>query len=146
GAGQKSKVFVYLQQVAEHVGGYDEWTVDITAAAQEIKNKKGSVRIAVWCDNSRDVEMIPSSLSDFNLYGGIYRYVNLVYVPAIALERVHIESKVEPGGKASVAVRVRVYNPAGLTDECEIAIEVLDPHGKSIHSSSKGTAPAKGEN
>jgi len=58
----------------EHVGGYDEWTVDITdVAAQEIKVNKGSVRIAVWCDNSRDLEMIPSSLSDFNLYGGLYR-------------------------------------------------------------------------
>ena len=113
GAGQKSKVFVYLKPVAEHVGGYDEWTVDITdAAAQEMKINKGSVRLAVWCDNSRDLEMIPSSLSDFNLYGGLYRYVNLVYVPAISLERVHIETKVEPGGKASAAVRVRLYNPS----------------------------------
>ena len=147
GAGQKSKVFVFLQQVAEHIGGYDEWTVDITdAAAQEIKSNKGSVRTAVWCDNSRDLEMIPSSLSDFNLYGGLYRYVNLVYVPAISLERVHVESKVEPGGKASAAVRVRLYNPAALTDECELAIEVLDPRGKPIHSSTKRGAPAKGEN
>jgi beta-galactosidase len=147
GAGQKSKVFVYLQQVAEHVGGYDEWTVDITeAAAQEIKINKGSVRVAVWCDNSRDLEMIPSSLSDFNLYGGLYRYVNLVYVPAISLERVHIESKVEPGGKASAAVRVRLYNPGALTDECELTIRVLDPGGKVIHTEVKRGAPAKGEN
>ena len=134
GAGQKTKVFVYLTQVAEHVGGYDEWTVDITdAAAQEIKSNKGSVRIAVWCDNSRDLEMIPSSLSDFNIYGGLYRYVNLVYVPAISLERVHVETKVE-GGKATAAVRIWQYNPANLTDPVSLAIEVLDPQGNRVFS------------
>jgi len=33
GAGQKSQVFVGMEKVGEHVGGYDEWTVDITDAA-----------------------------------------------------------------------------------------------------------------
>ena len=42
------------------------------------------MQLAVLCDNSRDLEMIPSDLSDFNRYGGLYRHVNLVYVPAIA--------------------------------------------------------------
>ena len=57
---------MYLEQVAEHVGGYDEWTVDITdAAAQAAKANKGSVPVAVWCDNSRDLEMIPSTPERF---------------------------------------------------------------------------------
>lgn len=30
--------------------------------------------------------MIPSDMSDFNLYGGLYRYVNLVYTPAVHFE------------------------------------------------------------
>jgi len=146
GAGQKTRVFVYLNPVAEHVGGYDEWGVDITdAAAAEVRANKGNVRLAVWSDNSRDQEMIPSSQSDFNLYGGLYRYVNLVYVPAISLERVHIESKAEAGGKASAAVRVRLYNPSALTDEVEIGIEILDPAGKAIHTSSRRMAPWQGE-
>jgi beta-galactosidase len=140
GAGQKSKVYVYLKQVAEHVGGYDEWSVDITdAATAEARANKGAVRLAVWSDNSRDPEMIPSSLSDFNLYGGLYRYVNLVYVPAISLERVHIET-----GKANAAVHVRLYNPSALTDEVEIAIEVTGPKGEKIHSSTKRLAPWTG--
>src|SRR6476659_2228557 len=32
GAGQKTKVYIFNQLVGEHVGGYDEWTVDITNA------------------------------------------------------------------------------------------------------------------
>ncbi|HEY3840840.1 MAG TPA: glycoside hydrolase family 2 TIM barrel-domain containing protein, partial [Bryobacteraceae bacterium] len=136
GAGQKSKVFVYLKEIASHVGGYDEWTVDITEpAADAAKANKGSVPLAVWCDNSRDLEMIPSSLSDFNLYGGLYRYVNLVYVPAISLERVHVGTHVDPAGKASAKVRVRLYNPAKFTEDCEITTEILDPQGNSLHTS-----------
>ena len=89
GAGQKSQVFIGLKKVGEHVGGYDQWDVDITdAVAQE---NTGEVPLAVMCDNSRDAESIPSDLSDFNRYGGLYRHVSLVYVPAISVERVHIE-------------------------------------------------------
>src|SRR4029077_3818842 len=127
--------FVYLTQVAEHVGGYDEWTVDITdAAAEAAKVNKGNVPVAVWCDNSRDLEMIPSSLSDFNLYGGLYRYVNLVYVPAISLQRVHVETKADASGKASATVTVRLYNPGKLSDPGELAVEILDPLGKRIQT------------
>lgn len=58
GAGQKTEVWVGQKRVARHVGGYDEWTVDITDAAAGQK----SVPIAIFCDNSRDLKMIPSSL------------------------------------------------------------------------------------
>ena len=33
GAGQKSEVFVGLERAGSHVGGYDEFTIDITDAA-----------------------------------------------------------------------------------------------------------------
>ncbi len=65
------EVFVYLKQAAEHI---------TDSASQEIRSNKGNVRVAVWCDNSRDLEMIWSSLGDFNLCGGLYRYVNLVMI------------------------------------------------------------------
>ncbi|GHT50507.1 hypothetical protein AGMMS49982_05950 [Bacteroidia bacterium] len=45
-----------------------------------LKRFKNKVPIAIRCDNSRDVEMIPSDMSDFNVYGGIYRLVHLIYV------------------------------------------------------------------
>ena len=82
GAGQKSQVFVGLKKVGEHLGGYDEWTVDITDA---VAGAGGSdIPLAVLCDNSRDAESIPSDLSDFNRYGGLYRHVSLIYAPAIS--------------------------------------------------------------
>jgi beta-galactosidase len=32
GAGQKTEVYIYSTRVGAHIGGYDEWTVDITEA------------------------------------------------------------------------------------------------------------------
>ncbi len=134
GAGQRSQVFIYTEKVGEHLGGYDEWTVDITdAAAKAMKNEafKGEVPLAVMCDNSRDAESIPSDLSDFNRYGGLYRHVSLVYVPAISLERVHVEPVLD-GGKATVKVRARLHNTAALKDEVEVVFDVKDAAGNSL--------------
>ena len=69
GAGQKTRVYVGDQLVADHVGGYDEFQVDITEAAEAVRLPDGSVPLLIRCDNSRDLEAIPSDLSDFNLYG-----------------------------------------------------------------------------
>ena len=67
GVGQKTEVYIYTTKVGSHVGGYDEWTVDITdAMAACQKNKlcqdlfKGKIPLSIRCDNSRDAEMIPS--------------------------------------------------------------------------------------
>lgn len=147
GAGQKSEVYVYTGKVGEHVGGYDEFTVDVTdAAATALKNpdNKGLVPVSVLCDNSRDLEMIPSNLSDFNLYGGLYRYLNLVYVPAIALERVHVESKLAPQGQATAVIRARLYNPAALKDDVNLTVQVTDSKGKVVHANSQSVMPWSG--
>lgn len=148
GAGQKSQVFVNLDKVGEHQGGYDQWSVDITAAAAKAVGNadlKGETPIAVLCDNSRDAESIPSDLSDFNRYGGLYRHVTLVYVPAVSLERVHVEPVVTADGKVTVKVRARLYNPEGLKDEVELVLTVRDPQGNPVYSGSQKLAPWTGE-
>ncbi len=141
GAGQKSQVFVGMKKVGEHLGGYDQWDVDITDAVA----KETEVPLAVLCDNSRDAESIPSDLSDFNRYGGLYRHVSLVYAPAISLERVHIEPKLGADGRASVKVRGRLYNPTSQKDETEMVIEVRDANGKSVHTSTQKLSSWSGE-
>src|SRR3984893_3276076 len=103
GAGPTTAVYVGEKLAGKHTGGYDEFVFDITdllpkptqeatpsadAAPSTEKNKKkkpDGVPISVLCDNSRDLDRMPSDLSDFSLYGGMYRHVNLVYVPAVSL-------------------------------------------------------------
>ncbi len=141
GAGQKSQVFVGMKKVGEHLGGYDQWDVDITDAVAN----ESEVPLAALCDNSRDAESIPSDLSDFNRYGGLYRHVSLVYVPALSLKRVHIEPTLGADGKASVKIRGRLYNPTELKDETELVVEVRDTSGKTIHSATQKITPWPGE-
>jgi beta-galactosidase len=148
GAGQKSQVFVGLEQVGSHVGGYDEWTVDITdAAARALANTNfaGAVPVAVLCDNSRDAESIPSDLSDFNRYGGLYRHVTLVYAPAIAIERLHVEPALTPAGTAAVKVRARLANPTGTQEEVDLALEIRGPQGDVVHRTTRKLPAWSGE-
>ncbi|HKG77858.1 MAG TPA: glycoside hydrolase family 2 TIM barrel-domain containing protein, partial [Pyrinomonadaceae bacterium] len=141
GAGQKTEVFVHTEKVGSHVGGYDEFVVDVTEQASKFSRTSAPLPVAVMCDNSRDLEMIPSNLSDFNLYGGLYRYVNLTYVPAISFERVHVATELFANGKARVIVRGRLYNPEQLQDEVEITVSVTDSRDRVVHSASRKLAP-----
>jgi beta-galactosidase len=145
GAGQTTEVFVHLEKLTRHVGGYDEFSVDITEAIARLPGGPGTagraVPVAVLCDNSRDLERIPSDLSDFTLYGGLYRYVNLVYVPAISIERLRVETAIETSHAARVSLKVRLYNPGASKEELRFGLKVLDPQGRVIHRASR-TCPA----
>lgn len=144
GAGQRSTVFVYTEEVGSHLGGYDEFSVDITEAADRAARQDryvDAVPVAVCCDNSRDLEMIPSDAADFNLYGGLYRNVNLEYRPAISIRRVHIETPEVDKTSARVVVRAELYNPAERVDEMRVSVIVSDPAGTEVAR----IAPARSE-
>ena len=137
GSGQKTDVYVYTTKVGSHVGGYDEWTVDITDAVEAFRrdtvaNKRfgGKVPIAIRCDNSRDAEMIPSTLSDFNIYGGLYRHVSLAYVPATYLDRLQIDAQLDANLKsANVSVLGLL---AGNVGTAQVRVVLKNPQGKVI--------------
>lgn len=133
GAGQNSEVFAGLQSLGCHIGGYDEFTFDLTGHT-------GEVPLAILCDNSRSTQTIPSDQSDFNRYGGLYRHVNLLYVPAVSIERVLVDTS----ARARVAVSARLRNPAGLSGDLRVSTRVTDPAGREVHSSQQSLAPWTG--
>ncbi|MFV0483415.1 MAG: glycoside hydrolase family 2 TIM barrel-domain containing protein [Bacteroidales bacterium] len=140
GAGQKTEVYIFTTKVGSHVGGYDEWTVDITNAVADFLNSKdakrfdGKIPLSIRCDNTRDTEMIPSDLSDFNIYGGIYRYLNLVYTPALSLSNVQVDATVDENGKnGELSINTAFANYSDVSD-AELSIKIFDPSGKIIRS------------
>jgi len=164
GAGQTTDIYLGDQHLAQHVGGYDEFMVDVTdtadafidaqknaprevAKASAAKEESRGLPLAIRCHNGRDLERMPSDLSDFTLYGGLYRHVTVIYVPAVSLEAVHIYVEPgKPGEAAAVTVRARLYSPAGDASGASLAVEVLDPEGRSIARKSTpwSAAPASG--
>jgi len=137
GAGQTTTLWVGSTEIGTHKGGYDEFVFDITEAVKGLTpvERKAGVPVAVCCDNSPDHERVPSDLSDFCLYGGLYRHVNLVYLPAVALDTVHVLPAVAEDGSAKVSVRGSLYNPSNKNSRCKVSVEVTDAQGRSIHRS-----------
>jgi beta-galactosidase len=135
GAGQTTTLWVGSTLIGAHKGGYDEFVFDITDAVQHLSaaEAKGGVPIIVLCDNSPDLDRVPSDLSDFCLYGGLYRHVNLVYLPAVALDAVHVLPAVAADGSAQVSVKTRLFNPNSRNLACTMSVEVFDAVGRSIH-------------
>ena len=136
GVGQSAAVYVGNSLAMMHTGGYDEFVVDITDMARVPENSdKHGLRLSMECDNSPDLNRMPSDLSDFTLYGGLYRAVRLVHVPAVALEMVHIEVKASAEQPASVRVRARIHNPLQVQGSAYVTTAITDPKGKLIEQS-----------
>lgn len=148
GAGQKTEVYIYTTKVGEHTGGYDSWNVDITEAVQSflsdekvLKRFGGKVPLSIRCDNSRDLEMIPSDLSDFNLYGGLYRYLNLVYLPKVSLNNMRIEPVLTDNlKKGTVKVSADFYNPYDIR-KADVTVTLYDPQQKPVHTQTVNVLP-----
>jgi beta-galactosidase len=152
GAGQTTAVYVGEKLAGKHTGGYDEFIFDITdllpdpskpstdAAPSSTSEKKtktpDGVPISVLCDNSRDLDRMPSDLSDFSLYGGMYRHVNLVYIPTVSLETLHVRTDLpSPKSPAKITLIGTLYNPTNSTEPLDLVVEITDAKGASIHRS-----------
>jgi beta-galactosidase len=164
GAGQTAAVYIGEKLAGKHTGGYDEFVFDITdllpnpaqetpppaeaapsTAAKNKTKKPAGVPISVLCDNSRDLDRMPSDLSDFSLYGGIYRPVNLVYVPAVSFETVQVQTDLpSPKGPSKVSILGTLYNPTGASESQDISIDVVDAKGGSVHHSKQTLKPWQG--
>jgi beta-galactosidase len=139
GAGQTTTLWVGSALIGTHKGGYDEFAFDITDAVKlfALAGKNSALPVAVLCDNSPDLDRVPSDLSDFCLYGGLYRHVSLVQLPAIALDAVHILPTIAADGSAHVSVKAKLFNPSQLTLPCSLSIQVFDAVSNSVHKSTQ---------
>lgn len=143
-AGQRARIYVGPEEVAHHAGGYDEFLVDITGACRSFRTGE-PVHLAVLCDNSRDIDALPSDLSDFTIYGGLYRPVHLLYVPSNSLEAVHTHVQFEPGTSAQVRVTARLYAPGATSKKLILQTLITSPEGEVVYSATAEHEPWSGE-
>lgn len=146
GAGQRTDVFVMTTAVGSHAGGYDAFEVDLTDAIRQhgSANDEAPIPLAIRCSNERDVELIPSDLSDFTLHGGVYRPIELSYVPAISLAHCAVIPRItDDGGEVSIALEL--CNPEILADEVEYEVSVVDPDESIVACAAARCLAWKGE-
>ncbi len=76
GAAMTAEVYLNGRKLARHAGGYSTFRVELTPALVE-----GVNLLAVAVDNSENDTVYPQK-ADFTFYGGLYRPVRLITVPA----------------------------------------------------------------
>jgi beta-galactosidase len=149
GASQNTTVYCGTAEAGFHQGGYDEFTVDITEGVDQCladPRWRGRVPLAICCDNSRELNRIPSDLSDFSLYGGLVRPVRMRHVPAVSMQSLLVRTEVEEG-RASASVSMELYNPTGHEATAALTVELLDPRGCLLrtHETTLSTGRSSGE-
>ncbi len=133
GAGQVTTVWLGEEKLIDHKGGYDEFVVDLTDALAKVPADKRGVPLAVLCDNSRRMDTIPSDFSDFSLYGGLYRHVELVYVPLFSIGALTIEVTGAETSVPKAHVLVHIYTPGRYRNGGSALLKITDPNGKVVH-------------
>ena len=85
-AGLSAKVFVNDREMGSHEGGYSSFTVDITAALfpRDFQSAQSNT-LTIAVNNSNRSNIYPQ-MADFTFYGGLYRGVNLLILPATHFE------------------------------------------------------------
>ncbi len=76
-AGQQATVYINGTKVAYHEGGYSAFRADLTDYCKE----EGENLLVIACSNEPKDSVYPQ-YADFTFYGGLYRGVNLISVPA----------------------------------------------------------------
>ena len=84
-AGQQADVYVNGKKAAHHEGGYSKFRADVT----DLCKADGDNLLVVACSNERLERVYPQS-ADFTFYGGLYRGVNLISVPAAHFDLDHL--------------------------------------------------------
>ncbi len=75
GANSSADVYMNGKHLAHHDGGYSTWRVDVT------EHLELNSLLVVTVDNAPNDRVYPQ-VADFTFYGGLYRDVNLIAVPA----------------------------------------------------------------
>ena len=110
GANSSADVYMDGKLLAHHDGGYSTWRVDVS------DHLRDESLLVIAVDNAANETVYPQ-MADFTFYGGLYRDVNLIAVPATHFDLDYYGApgiKVTPvmdGDNANVEVEVFITDP-----------------------------------
>ena len=112
-AGQEAEVWVNGKKACEHKGGYSLFRADVT----ELCKEDGSNLLCILCSNKERTGIYPQH-ADFTFYGGLYRGVDIVSVPATRFdmdfaggEGFDVSAVPQPDGSGEFELRSFIVNP-----------------------------------
>ncbi len=144
-AGQRAVVYVNKKAVTEHIGGYSAFTVELTGLVDAGKNT-----VDVMVTNKHDKMIAPLS-GDFNMYGGLYRSVELIKSNQICISKNRLAG---PGFKvwstnvsekaANLKLSVSVDSQEKLVKAGKLKIRLIDTEENVVVESEKSLVVKRG--
>ncbi len=135
-ASRVADVFVNGAKVGQHRGCFGAFTFDVTHALR----LDGDNVIAVRVDNTTVADVAPLS-ADFTFFGGLYRDVSLLDLPAVAVSPfddgscgVYASQSNVSADHATVAVKVELSNRSGSPHDTPVRAQILDAANRVIAS------------
>ncbi len=127
GAALRAEVWVNGQLAGRHDGGYTAFRIDITRWLHAGRNK-----IAVRVDNATAKHVAPLG-GDFTVFGGLYRGVKLIAVPADHFDLlddggpgVYVSATEVSAERAQLALRARVRNDGSEARPLALQLSLRD--------------------
>ncbi len=127
-------VFINGHHVGEHRGGWTAFTFEITKYIKFGENNS----LLVVVNNAYQNDILPTS-SEINLYGGIYRDVELIVTEQTTISPTYYGSdgvliRQDVITPTSVSATALVWVTASLDKACDLEIVVRSPDGDAVHT------------
>ncbi|WP_409267791.1 glycoside hydrolase family 2 protein [Massilia sp. BHUDP2] len=112
------RAYVYLngKEVGRHEGGFTPFVLEVTELL-----RAGDNRLVVGVDSTHDAQSIPTSITDWDLYGGITRKVALITTPSTFIDDAMVQLRAD----GRIAGEVRLQGPQAANQEVSVAIGAL---------------------
>ncbi len=122
--GHDSKVFVNGKEIGAHIGGYSAFCYEITDAV----TADHDAILAIHVTNEPNFKRIPVNDKLFNIYGGIYRPVQIFSTPKTAIDPTYYASSgvfvaLKEKNKSNARIEVRTHIAASDTSNKRSKIE-----------------------
>ena len=132
GVNASAKVVLNGAEVITHDGGYSTFRADVT----DLLAKENSLLVEV--DNSKNTRVYPQ-MADFTFYGGIYRDVEFLIVPAehfdldyCGSKGLKITPKVKNPKQANAVATVRVETYIKAKENASVRVVLKDADGRPV--------------
>jgi len=133
GANQETEVYVNGHLAGRHIGGYSKFIIPVS---QFLNYKDDEIEVKV--DNQFNEDIAPLT-ADFTFFGGIYRNVNLIVVPAVHFSKndhggpgVYLTTPSVSKESATVLVRSLIDNLSSGNKKITVQTVLKDRSGKTL--------------
>ncbi len=131
-----ANVLLNGKNIGQHRGGYSAFTFEITDAVKYGESNY----LEVTVNNSETEDVLPLG-GDFNIYGGIYRPVQLIITEKVCITPldfaspgVYLAQKSISKEIADIDVIVKISNGSALSEDLQIEATISDASGNIVQS------------